>query len=152
MTRPSPARVATAVACWALVCAVGLLTDLSPSVLALAALVGGAAVLVWTLLDLSGRVRTPQWSDHAEEVRARPAGDARLTRLYSTMRKAPGSPAAAQELAAVLTDVVEARLGPSGGLALPWPDAELDRLLHQPELLPTDPAALSALLDRIESL
>ena len=160
MTRPTPARVAAALACWAVFCAVAFLYDLRPAVLAIAGLVLAAAVLVWTLLDLSHLIRTPQWFAHAEEPRTRIDGDPRLTRLYSTMRKAPSSPAAAAELAADLQRVaqtrLDARLGPRSEPpaqpATPWPDPELQRVLTEPGLLPTDPAALSALLDRIESL
>jgi hypothetical protein len=160
MIRPTPLRLAAAVACWAVVCAVGLVLELRPAPLGLAGVVLGSSVLVWTLLDLSHLVRTPRWLAHAEEPRPVTEGDPRLTRLYSTMRKAPGSPAAAAELAADLTRIAQSRLDarvgrrtgepPDPGTA--WPDPELQRLLADPTLLPTDPAALSPLLDRIESL
>jgi len=146
-------RVATAAFAWVVGCAVALVAGLHPSPPALAAVTIAAAALIWRLLDLSAFVRTPVWDAHLRPVVHGRRGDPRLTRLHRTLLAARESRAAVDELRTVLLAVLDERLRDHRGSGRPDPGraAELRRsLTHEP--LPTDPAALGALLDRIESL
>jgi hypothetical protein len=146
-------RVATAALGWLVVCGVALVAGLHPSPPALAAVTIAAASATWRLLDLSALVRTPAWGAHVRPVVAGRRGDARLTRLHRTLLATRESPAAVAELRTVLLAVLDERLRDShvGGGRPDDDAADLRRSLTH-DALPTSPAALGALLDRIESL
>ena len=153
-------RIALAFAGWAALCAVGYLGGLHPSPLGLAAVVAAGCLAVWTIVDLSSLVTAPAWSELSHGTTLPGRGDPRLTRLHRDLRSASTSRASAAELHAILTRLVDERLTEGHGInrhdepdrAAATLDPVVQRLLDDPSQLPTDPAALSALLDRIESL
>ena len=153
-------RIAWACAGWVALCAVGYLGGLHPSPLGLAAVVATGALAVWTIVDMSLLVTAPAWSHLAHGSTPPGRGDPRLTRLHRDLRSASTSPASAAELHAIMTRLVDERLLDRHGIdrhdepdrAAATLDPAVQRLLHDASQLPTDPAALSALLDRIESL
>jgi hypothetical protein len=161
MTRPwTRGRLVGTVLVWAGICGIGYLAGLHPSPVGLAAAVGATSLVLWTVVDLSGLVRPPSWFAHVRDPEVSGSGDPRLTRLHRMMSSTGRSRSSAAEAHALLTHVVDERLRDGHGVVrtqqperarqLLGPD--LHTLLDDPRHVPTDPAALSALLERIEAL
>ncbi|GAA4358867.1 hypothetical protein [Angustibacter luteus] len=145
---------------WAAICGFGYLAGLHPSPVGLAAAVGATSLVLWTVVDLSGLVRAPSWFAHVRDPEVSWRGDPRLTRLHRTMASTGRSRASAVEAHMLLSRVVDDRLRDLHGIqraqhperARPLLGPDLQAFLDDPRKVPTDPAALTALLERIEAL